>query len=88
MAPVALVVMNAPVVVGMADVFKPGNVDMGPSVVIGRLVFAAPSVRMRHHRQLAGQIPQHQYHRRTATQYDPLRKAAGFDTTALTSSRN
>lgn len=71
---VALVVMNVPAVVGMVVVVKPRDVDVGPSVVIGRLVFAAGSMRMGHHRQLAGKVSQYQHYRQTATQHEPLKK--------------
>ena len=65
MAPVALVAMRVSIVVGMAVVgmaeeIEPRNVNMRPSVVVGRLILAAPSMRMRHRRQLAGEVSQYQ----------------------------
>ena len=92
MAPVALVVMSVPiavgvVVVGMAEEIEPRNVNMRPGVVIGRLILAAPSMRMGHRRQLAGEVSQYQRDGKTATQHDPMGKMAGFDASAATSSR-
>jgi len=55
MAPVALVAMSVSDVVRMVDVIKPRNVDVRPSIVIARLIFAACSMRMGHHHQLAGE---------------------------------
>ena len=69
MAPVALVVMSVPIVVTMTDAIKARNVDMGPSIVIGRLVFAARSMRMRHCRQLTGNVPHYNRKGQTAPQH-------------------
>ena len=80
MGPVALVVMRVPVVLGMIVMgmvvaTKPRKVNMRPSAVIGWLAVAAPTVRMWHRCQLAGQIPHRQHDRLATTQHQPLAKA-------------
>ena len=72
----SLTVVAGMVVVGMAGLVKPRNVGMRPSVVIERLVFAAPSMRMWHRSHLAGEVPQYQHDGKTATQHDPFGKGA------------
>ena len=76
MALVALVVMRVSLVLGMADVVKARNVNVRPIVVIRRLVFAARSVRMGHHRHLAGEVCHHQQGNSAAVCHQQLKSHA------------
>jgi len=77
---VSVFVVVGMVVVGMVEVTKPRNVDMGPSVVVAGLVFAALSMCMCmcmwHRCQLASEVSKNQHNRETATQHDPLGEGA------------